>query len=115
MFQSLEIFELATARARHASERQTLVARNVANADTPGYRAQALPSFEEAFRASSPNGHAQLDLARRIDAPGPASPNGNTVSLELEMVRGVDAQRSHSRALMVYQSAMNVLRTSLGR
>ena len=115
MLDQPQIMRLAQAMAQNAVARQALLAQNMANADTPGYRAQDLPSFEEAFRASSPNGPAQLDLARRIDAPGPASPNGNTVSLELEMVRGVDAQRSHSRALMVYQSAMNVLRTSLGR
>jgi len=31
------------------------------------------------------------------------------------MVRAIEAERDHSRALNVYRSAMNVLRTSLGR
>ena len=59
-------------------------------------------------------GSARLTL-RTIDAGGVQSPNGNTVSLETEMVRSVEAQRDHSRALMVYRSAMNVMRAGLGR
>ena len=115
MFDNLEIFGLAQARARHAAARQEAVARNVANADTPGYRARDVIAFEEAFRAAGPRDRTPRLSLRTIDAGGPGSPNGNTVSLEAEMVRGVDAQRDHSRALNVYRSAMNVLRTSLGR
>jgi flagellar basal-body rod protein FlgB len=33
----------------------------------------------------------------------------------VEMVRSVEAQRDHERALSVYRSAMNVLRAGLGR
>ena len=38
---------------------------------------------------------------RTRDAGTPASPNGNSVSLELEMLRGIEAQRAHSRAIRV--------------
>jgi flagellar basal-body rod protein FlgB len=115
MFENLEIFGLAQARARHAAARQTQVAMNVANADTPGYRARDVAAFEDVFRAAdSGTDPARLHF-RTLDAGGPESPNGNTVSLEAEMVRSVQAQRDHSRALNVYRSAMNVLRTSLGR
>jgi len=31
------------------------------------------------------------------------------------MLRGIEAQRAHSRALQVYGSAMSILRTSIGR
>lgn len=116
MFETLDIFQLSAARARHAAERQNVVARNIANADTPGYRAQDVAAFEDVFRMIDHGGDIQhLDFSRRIDAGGPTSPNGNSVALEMEMMRGVDAQRTHSRALMIYQSSMNVLRTSLGR
>lgn len=115
MFENLELFGLAQARARHAAARQEQVARNVANADTPGYRARDVMAFEDAFQAAGPRDRAPNLSLRTIDAGGPESPNGNTVSLEAEMVRAVAAQRDHSRALNVYRSAMNVLRTSLGR
>lgn len=115
MFENLQIFGLAQARARHAAAREAEVARNIANADTPGFRARDIAPFDEVFRAATrPGEPAELRL-RRIDAGGPESPNGNTVSLEAEMVRSVEAQRDHSRALTVYRSAMSVLRTSLGR
>jgi flagellar basal-body rod protein FlgB len=117
MFDRLEIFTLASARAQHAAARQAVVARNIANADTPGYRAQDVADFAQTWRALQ-SGAAGRDgrlPIRSIDAQGPASPNGNTVSLELEMLRGIEAQRAHSRALQVYGSAMSVLRTSIGR
>jgi len=115
MYQSLDVFQTAAAMARHAGRRQAVVAQNIANADTPGYRARDIIAFEEAFRATGPRDRTPHLSLRTIDAGGPESPNGNTVSLEAEMVRAVDAQRDHNRALNVYRSAMNVLRTSLGR
>jgi flagellar basal-body rod protein FlgB len=115
MFDRLEIFALASAHARHAAARQAVVAQNIANADTPGYRARDVNDFAETWRAMA---HRDADgrlPIRTLDAGGPASPNGNTVSLELEMLRGIEAQRAHSRALRVYGSAMSILRTSIGR
>lgn len=117
MFDRLEIFTLANARAQHAAARQALVARNIANSDTPGYRAQDISDFEDTWRrirARETAADGGMPL-RVIDAGTPASPDGNTVSLELEMLRGIEAQRAHSRALQIYGSAMNILRTSIGR
>lgn len=116
MFDRLEIFQLATARARHAAERQSVVAQNIANADTPGYRARDIADFGETLRRLEARGDLTGPLPiRTIDANTPAAPNGNSVSLELEMVRGVQAQRDHDRAIRVYDSALNILRSSLGR
>ena len=117
MFDRLEIFTLASAQARHAAARQAVVAQNIANADTPGYRARDVADFSDTLRRMEMNGAGFEDFAppRTIDADTPASPNGNTVSLELEMLRGIEAQRAHSRALRVYDAALGILRTSLGR
>lgn len=117
MFDRLDIFQLAGAQARHSASRQAVVAQNIANADTPGYRAQDVADFAETWRAMTAEGRlGRGDLPMRvIDANTPASPNGNTVSLEFEMLRGIEAQRAHDRALRVYGSAMSVLRTSIGR
>lgn len=116
MFDSLEIFNLAAAHARHASARQHVTAGNLANADTPGYRAQRIADFEDVYRSlGAGDAMARADFDRRFDARTPRSPNGNSVSLELEMVAALDAQRSHGRALNVYRSALNIMRTSIGR
>jgi flagellar basal-body rod protein FlgB len=43
------------------------------------------------------------------------SPNGNSVSLETEMVKAADTQREHDLALAVYGKSLDILRASLGR
>ena len=99
-----------SARLRHVSE-------NIANADTPGYRARDVADFQETWRnttAEARMGRAEMPM-RVIDAGTPSSPNGNSVSLEFEMLRGIEAQRAHSRAMRVYGSAMTILRASIGR
>ena len=50
-----------------------------------------------------------------VDAGGEPSPNGNTVSIEDELVRQADAKRQFDLSLYVYQSGLSLLRTSLGR
>ena len=46
---------------------------------------------------------------------GPGSPNGNTVSLEAEMVKAVEVRQDHEMALAIYRNTSDILRTSLGR
>lgn len=126
MYQSLDLFRTSSAMARHAAARQAIVTVNVANSDTPGYRAQTLGSFADSYaagptqglRASRPGHIGGVPTQRPVrpgDAGVEASPNGNTVSIEAEMFRAVEAQREHSRAMAIYRHAMGVLRTTLGR
>ena len=128
MFDRLEMFRLSGAMAEHARQRQTVAAANLAQADTPGYRAQAVASFAEsvdhgapgalAMRATRP-GHAtggsEAGAARLFEASHPASPDGNTVSIEAEMAQAARARGEHDRALGVYRSGLTILRASLGR
>ncbi|WP_127113138.1 FlgB family protein [Shimia sediminis] len=129
MFQDLDVFKVSHAMATHAANRQAIVARNIANADTPGYAARDLPSFQEQFskaRATSDTsmratrqGHLATSAGEQVElrTNGAAlgAPNGNSVSLEEEMLKAVDIKRQHDRALTIYKSALGVLRTSLGR
>ncbi|WP_343116389.1 FlgB family protein [Ostreiculturibacter nitratireducens] len=128
MFDKLEILQMAQAMATHAATRQGAIAENVANADTPGYRARDLASFAETYRAgngapmrATRNGHLDELVEHREPEPlararpGSESPNGNTVSLELEMVAAADVKREHDLALAIYQTSMGILRTGLGR
>lgn len=126
MFQTLDVFRLSGAMARHAAERQAVTAVNIANADTPGFRASHLASFRETYRAAETGSlrttrpaHIPADramAAARADRKGAEpAPNGNDVSLELEMVGAVDAQREHSNAMAIYRHALTVLRTTVSR
>ena len=126
MYENLTIFQLSGKVAEHAGRRQALLAQNVANADTPGYRAVDLPNFKETLqnapnaarmRASRPT-HLQglpgiSSAAQSFERPGEPDPNGNTVALDNEMMLAVEAKRQHDRALAIYRSALNILRTSI--
>lgn len=127
MFDKLELFNLAGDFARHASLRQSTIAQNMANADTPGYRARDVQSFAESYREADGSdmrqtraGHSfsardTADNWRLFDAPGPSAPNGNTVSLETEMMKATEVRHQHDMALSVYSSSMDILRTAIGR
>ncbi len=125
MFEKLELTKMAQALAAHSGARMAVIAQNVAHADTPGYKAQDLPSFAEVFgaedgamRATRP-GHLTASspgtglVPER--APGREAPNGNSVSLEGEMVKSVEARQAHEMALAIYRATSDVVRASLGR
>jgi flagellar basal-body rod protein FlgB len=126
----LNVFQMAFAMASHAGKRQALISQNIANADTPGYKARDLVPFSSHFADMQPD-QSESMLSRRashlhgvsgptgkwreIDATAAFDPSENNVSIELEMLRAVEAKRQHDRALAIYKSSLTVLRTSLGR
>ena len=128
MFDRLEIFRMAAAMATHAGARQAVVAQNIANADTPGYKARDVVPFTDLVNSDEGGFHSRATRAGHLhglyDSLAPeivdaksatANPNDNQVTLEDEMLKAVDVKRQHDRALAIYRSGLNVLRTSLGR
>jgi len=126
MFENISLFQTAGAMARHAAASQAVTARNIANADTPGFRAQTIASFSDTYRAESGEamratrpGHmrssATMSTIRPEFSDSDPSPNGNTVSLEQEMVAAVNNQRENDRAIAIYKHGLTVLRTVIGR
>ena len=128
MYQSMPVFVGAHAMASHAGRRQALIARNIANADTPGYVPRDMPAFSKLLREVLPGapqmratrgGHLGFSAGQVegpvMDRPGPSEPNGNAVSIETEMLNSVETTRQHDRALAIYRSAMTIIRISAGR
>jgi flagellar basal-body rod protein FlgB len=125
MLENLKIFSMASALAQHGAARQAIVAENVANADTPGYRARDVASFADSYDPGPARGlHATrpghrfegeatyTTRPREVYRPGAESPNGNTVSIENEIFAATEASSDHRKALAVYKSALSVLRTA---
>ncbi|WP_170526218.1 FlgB family protein [Ruegeria arenilitoris] len=128
MFSDLNVFKVAYALATHAGQRQAVISRNMANADTPGYRARDIESFAEAFEKSSATSAMSATRDGHLNGVGPGGmtwaehmrggavdPNGNGVSLEEEMLNAVEVKRQHDRALAIYKSSIGILRTGLGK
>ncbi|HEY9055956.1 MAG TPA: flagellar basal body rod protein FlgB [Aurantimonas sp.] len=102
------LFGIASQRTSWLATRQTLVAENVANANTPGYEAKDLASFSEVLDStrldlvSSSNMHmASLggvgdsqDVVTQT--PWDVTHSGNSVSLEQEMLKAGEISRAYS-------------------
>jgi flagellar basal-body rod protein FlgB len=124
MFEKLEIVAMAQGMAAHAGARHALIAQNVANADTPGYKARDLPDFASLMRdaptemRATRQGHLNPNDSKRfapLSAGTPTDPNGNSVSLEAEMVKAAATRQQHDMALSVYRASSDIVRASLGR
>ena len=94
---------------RFSAARHRVIATNLANVETAGYRAQDLPV--EAFRAALARAFEapRLDLRPQAAADaGPLKPNGNNVDLDMEMGRMVRNATVHQTAasLLAHQFAM---------
>ena len=126
MLDNINILKVASALARHSAQRHSVLAENIANADTANYKAKDLESFTDSYsRMSDRNGLVRSGLSNdmksavwqteEIKTTGVASPNGNTVSIEDQMMRSIEAQQDHDAALTIYKKTIDLLRTSLGR
>ena len=126
MNEALAVFRVSADMARHAGQAQAQIARNIANADTPGYRAMGLQSFADTVknagvltlrttRPTHQSGPESSAVARLLDSGTEPAPNGNTVSLEDELLESAEVASDHRRALAIYGHALTVLRTSIGR
>lgn len=123
MFEKLELTRMAQGLMAHSGARLAVAARNVAHADTPGYRAMDVPDFAETYRSGADlratraghSGAARDGALVPMVVGGWADPNGNSVSLESEMLRTAEARQAHEMALAIYRTASAVTRAALGR
>ena len=104
------LFQLASQRTQWLSTRQSLIAGNVANANTPQYRAQDLKPFsavldQTPFTMATTNpahftpAESDLDPDRQTDSDS-ADPtiSGNSVNLQDEMIKLGEVSRDSSMA-----------------
>jgi flagellar basal-body rod protein FlgB len=126
----LPLVSMLKTRLHWHQTRQKLLAENVANADTPGFRPKDLlpPSFAPAAAAASAGlatdrtnaAHMTLAAARPGETPYSAksfevTPSGNSVSLEDEMLKVSQNQSDYQLAASLYTKSLQMLRTAIGR
>ena len=127
----LGLFKLMSGRMEYLSQRQTVLAQNVANADTPDYRPHDLKPFDfkTALAESNalaprltnvshlpgtkqPHGPGKEEEVRR---PYETKPDGNAVVLEEQMVKISDTALDYETMLNLYRKNIGLVRAALGR
>ena len=112
--------------------RQMLLAENVANADTPGYRGRDLKPFEPAEQvgqrlamqvsagAANPmyipfGGGSTAEFSVQRESGFEVTPEGNDVSLEDEMMKVASNQMDYQAATTLYSRSLQIIKTAIGR
>jgi flagellar basal-body rod protein FlgB len=129
----IPIFTMLRTRLAWAQERQRLLAENVANSDTPNYRARDLAplKFPDPAQVSGANvssvslvrtetGHMSLgglggSQFGTSTAGYDTRPTGNAVNLEQEMMKVSANQMEYQAATALYSRSLGLLKTALGR
>lgn len=123
--QQIPLFSLLSNRMSWLSSRQSLLAENVSNADTPNYIARDLRPLdfaaimrdqEFAMRpVSTSAGHiAPRSGFTPEQAEGEGGNPSGVVSIEQEMIKLSDTQVHYQTATNLYQKAVAMFRTALG-
>ena len=126
----LPLLSLLRERMSWLNQRQDVLSQNVANADTPRYIARDLKALDFDQMVAAQQGTKMMTTnARHIaisslhsgkfedhETPDQESnPNGNAVSLEVEMIKVADTQAQYAAAANLYGKAVTMMKTAIGR
>ncbi len=119
------IFDLAQKRMAWASQRQAVLARNIANANTPRFQPSDVPDFAKTLSRSAgvepvrtqPNhlngtdtGSARVGARRHTHAP-----DGNGVALDQQLTKVADTETTQSLTTTIYKKYMGLFGIALGK
>lgn len=126
MLDGMSFFALASKRLDWLAARQKVISENIANANTPQYRAREVAGFETVMAGARSGGVATTD-PRHITSTGgsqggprvmddPAawerSFDGNTVVLEQQTVKSAEVSESYRLATQLYRKGHELLTMS---
>jgi flagellar basal-body rod protein FlgB len=127
------------AAMRHLSERQRVIAQNIANGDTPGFKARDVraPDFSALVEGRSGTAGAPRIARPRIAATSQMAalgarapqagdvfedrevtetkPDGNNVTLEDQLLKMGEVQAEYAALTNIYRKQMGLLRSAIGK
>jgi flagellar basal-body rod protein FlgB len=120
----LTLFDLAFKKNEWLAARQSAIASNIANVNTPGYRTRDIPDFERVMDEGTSlvvthPGHIKVaaDKVRPAATVETDSPDrlhsGNTVDLEKEFMKSGETMRSYSANVQVVKSFHRMMLATL--
>lgn len=121
---NLQIMSLAMQKAEWLSARQAIVAQNIANANTPSYKAKDISPFAIELQnagltmAATQKGHMGLEAAPgasfgTFKVAGDTTYNGNSVALEREMAKLGETNSQYALTTSIIKSFHKMIMTSL--
>lgn len=128
----MPLFAALGRRMDWLGERQRVIAENVANADTPGYKPNDLKgmNFRDLVAGPKPRmqvastsdrhmpglpGHATSTWRVERDATATeTAPNGNAVKLESQLLKVAETQSEHNLMTNIYRKQVGMLRKAIG-
>jgi flagellar basal-body rod protein FlgB len=129
-FDQYTLFTMIKSRMSWAGQRQEVLARNIANADTPGYKPRDLAplNFKKVLEEAAKPEVATTNSAHQAGLPvntkafrvekqrniSETAPNGNAVTLEDEMLKVGEAKGAHDLAANLFQKHVKMMRTAIG-
>ena len=135
-FNGIPLFNIMKSKMGYLSARQSVLAQNIANVDTPDYKARDVKALDFKHMAQSMSrGSAQklpmqITDAQHIRGKSSGSlsmkaanrastyeqnPNGNNVVIEEEMMRVAENQAEYQKVLGVYRKTVDMFKTVIGR
>jgi flagellar basal-body rod protein FlgB len=130
MLGDMPLLSAIKSRMQYHQTRQKMLAENVANADTPGFRPRDLKPFDMMLamqRGDASAGPAQTQAGHIGTGSGGSSlgnrraqvfestPSGNAVNLEDEMLRLSQNNSDYQMATTLYGKSLAYLRLALGK
>jgi flagellar basal-body rod protein FlgB len=121
------LFDRAEQRLEWADRRQAVLARNIANANTPGYKPHDLQPFAAAVHNIAGVALAQTHANHIAASPGVIAPNevvdrahlqspdGNAVALDEQLVKLADTETTHRLVTTIYRTYLGMFNAALGR
>lgn len=125
----IPLFAMLRGRLSYLSDRQKVIAENVANSDTPGYAPHDLKpfSFQAQMQAQAQGSASSMAVTQpghmtppHAHKPGAAQAvatkdsettlDGNSVVLEEEMLKMGQARMDYDAAIGFYQKSLNLIR-----
>lgn len=130
-FTSIPLFGTMKAKLGYLSERQGVLAQNIANADTPNYQAKDVqaPDFSKSLSSAHQlqmtstnkkhlSGGGISSISSHIikrDSTYERSPTGNNVVIEEEMSKVAENQAEYQKVLNLYRKSVDMFKTAIGK
>lgn len=118
---TISFFNLASDRMQWLAARQKVLAENIANADTPNYRARDVTDFqsflEKSDAARATGGPSHETTVETVNASGAwdSSLDGNDVALEQQSVIASENADQYRLAANLYRKAYQLINAASGK